>query len=66
MKYLILLTLVVSAIFVRAEPVTPIVNLGYATYDGALNATTNNTEFLGMGFGAPPTSNFCHSPNYML
>lgn len=62
MKHLISLTFVVSTIFVRAEPVTPIVNLGYAMYEGAVNATSNNTEFLGMRFAAPLTGNFCHLP----
>lgn len=60
MKSLISLAFAISVTFVRAEPAIPIVNLGYATYEGVVNATTNNTEFLGMRFAAPPTGNLYH------
>ncbi|KAF9468175.1 Alpha/Beta hydrolase protein [Collybia nuda] len=58
MRSFISLTLAVSAIFVSADPVTPIVNLGYATYEGMVNATTGNTEFLGMRFAAAPAGEY--------
>ncbi|KAF6759858.1 Alpha/Beta hydrolase protein [Ephemerocybe angulata] len=33
----------------------PIVDLGYATYQGVPNTETGNTEFLGIRYAAPPT-----------
>ncbi|KII89685.1 hypothetical protein PLICRDRAFT_52847 [Plicaturopsis crispa FD-325 SS-3] len=33
----------------------PIVDLGYAQYQGTVNATTNITTFLGVRYAAPPT-----------
>lgn len=32
----------------------PIVDLGYAKYQGTFNATTNQTEFLSIRYAAPP------------
>lgn len=34
---------------------TPVVDLGYAQYQGAFNASSNTTQFLGIRFAAPPT-----------
>jgi hypothetical protein len=31
------------------------VNLGYAQYQGFIEASTNNTNFLGIRYAAPPT-----------
>ncbi|KAJ7302881.1 Alpha/Beta hydrolase protein [Mycena albidolilacea] len=39
---------------VRAQ-VTPIVDLGYAQYQGAVNTDNNITHFFGIRFAAPPT-----------
>ncbi|TEB27125.1 alpha/beta-hydrolase [Coprinellus micaceus] len=36
-----------------ADP--PIVDLGYAQYQGVANSETGNTEFLGLRYAAPPT-----------
>lgn len=33
---------------------SPIVNLGYATYQGTFNSTSNTTDFLGIRYAAPP------------
>ena len=38
----------------RQTPSQPIVDLGYATYKGVFNQTSNITGFLGMRFAAPP------------
>jgi hypothetical protein len=32
----------------------PIVDLGYAKYQGTFNATANTTNFLGVRYAAPP------------
>ena len=32
----------------------PIVDLGYATYQGVFNSTSNTTNFLGIRYAAPP------------
>lgn len=37
----------------------PVVNLGYAQYQGVLDSTSGNTHFLGMRYAAPPTG-MCH------
>ena len=38
-----------------AEAVSPpIVDLGYATYQGVFNSTSNTTNFLGIRYAAPP------------
>ena len=34
---------------------SPIVDLGYAQYEGIIDTTTGNTEFLGVRYAAPPT-----------
>ncbi|KAL0948801.1 hypothetical protein HGRIS_008931 [Hohenbuehelia grisea] len=36
-------------------PSVPVVNLGYAQYQGRYNATTNIAEYIGLRFAAPPT-----------
>ena len=38
----------------RQTPSQPIVDLGYATYKGVFNQTSNITGFLGIRFAAPP------------
>jgi hypothetical protein len=35
--------------------VTPLVNLGYSTYEGFVHPNSNNTHFIGMRYAAPPT-----------
>ncbi|KAG7095881.1 hypothetical protein E1B28_006570 [Marasmius oreades] len=43
--------------FVAAQPVdsaAPVIDLGYAKYQGIFNETTNVTSFLGMRYAAPP------------
>jgi len=36
----------------------PIVNLGYAQYQGSIDTTTNITSFLGIRYAAPPVGAF--------
>ncbi|KAJ7442644.1 Alpha/Beta hydrolase protein [Mycena latifolia] len=44
--------------FVRAHSAnTPVVDLGYAQYQGAFNPDLNITSFLGIRYAAPPTGN---------
>ncbi|KAJ7470971.1 Alpha/Beta hydrolase protein [Mycena latifolia] len=45
--------LLVTASFLKVEA-TPIVDLGYAQYQGAVNMSTNVTTFLGMRYAAAP------------
>ena len=40
--------------FVLADVAPPIVELGYATYQGVFNSTSNTTNFFGIRFAAPP------------
>jgi carboxylesterase type B len=37
---------------------TPVVDLGYAQYQGTVNTTTNITTFLGIPYAAPPVGLF--------
>ncbi|KAI0782412.1 cephalosporin esterase [Irpex lacteus] len=37
-----------------STPTAPIVDLGYAIYEGTFNQTTNTTNFLGVRYAAPP------------
>lgn len=37
-----------------AQTTKPIVDLGYAIYQGSFNQTSNTTDFLGVRFAAPP------------
>ncbi|KAJ6534884.1 Alpha/Beta hydrolase protein [Mycena capillaripes] len=46
-------TAVLTASFARAQT-SPIVNLGYAQYQGAVNIANNITHFLGIRYAAPP------------
>ncbi|KII87402.1 hypothetical protein PLICRDRAFT_177155 [Plicaturopsis crispa FD-325 SS-3] len=39
----------------RTNNTGPIVDLGYARYQGTVNSTTNITSFLGVRYAAPPT-----------
>lgn len=36
----------------------PVVDLGYAQYQGVFNATTDQTAFLGIRYAAPPIGAF--------
>ena len=36
----------------------PIVDLGYAKYQGTFNSTLNRTDFLSLRYAAPPTGFF--------
>ena len=40
--------------FALADVAPPIVELGYATYQGVFNSTSNTTNFFGIRFAAPP------------
>ncbi|KAI0685456.1 cephalosporin esterase [Cytidiella melzeri] len=44
----------VQASFRPPPPATPIVDLGYATYQGSYNKTTDTTNFLGVRYAASP------------
>ena len=43
--------------FAPVDP--PIVDLGYAQYQGVSNSESGNTEFLGIRYAAPPTGKGC-------
>ena len=55
-RSLLLALLVCSQAYaaVRQTPSNPVVDLGYATYKGVFNHTSNITSFLGVRFAAPP------------
>ena len=62
MSRLLLLFFIVPAVsfgmgFAFVDP--PIVDLGYAQYQGVSNSETGNTEFLGVRYAAPPTGMNC-------
>ena len=44
--------------------VVNIVDLGYAKYQGSVDPTTKNTEFLGMRYAAPPTGKLFNNLRY--
>ncbi|KAJ3995089.1 Alpha/Beta hydrolase protein [Lentinula boryana] len=50
-------TLVDASIYVRASNDTPIIDLGYAKYQGAFDSANNVTNYLGIRYAAPPTEN---------
>ncbi|TFK27827.1 alpha/beta-hydrolase [Coprinopsis marcescibilis] len=52
------LTLFLLAELASTQTLAPTVDLGYAQYQGFVNAETLNTEFLGIRYAAPPTGNF--------
>ena len=56
LRSLLLALLVYSQVYTTARqtPSNPIVDLGYATYKGVFNHTSNITSFLGVRFAAPP------------
>lgn len=45
----------VSDIKLSSNSTAPIVDLGYAKYQGAVNTTTNISYYLGIRYAAPPT-----------
>lgn len=49
-----------SAIHLAATATGPVVDLGYARYEGVLDSTSNNTHYLGIRFAAPPTGISAH------
>ena len=51
---LIVVQIIFSVYALAATGSGPIVNLGYAQYQGALNTTLNITSFLGIRYAAPP------------
>jgi cholinesterase len=44
--------------------VVNVVDLGYAKYQGSVNPTTKNIEFLGMRYAAPPTGKLFSNLRY--
>jgi hypothetical protein len=48
-------TLLLLSLNAIATDTSPIVNLGYAQYQGYRNESSNMTIFLGMRYAAPPT-----------
>lgn len=42
------------------------VNLGYATYQGTFNSSTNTTKFLGIRYAAPPVGESFNLAIYSL
>ena len=38
-----------------SDPLAPVVNLGYAQYQGTFNTSANSTFFIGIRYAAPPT-----------
>ncbi|KAJ3990187.1 alpha/beta-hydrolase [Lentinula detonsa] len=54
---LLSLTLVDASIYVGASNDTPIIDLGYAKYQGVFDSANNVTNYLGIRYAAPPTEN---------
>ncbi|GLB40131.1 putative type-B carboxylesterase lipase family protein [Lyophyllum shimeji] len=64
-RHIMLLTplaLLLPVLGVSTAPSAPIVDLGYAKYQGTVDATTGNTLFLGMRYAAPPTGSLRWQP----
>ncbi|KAG6913679.1 hypothetical protein DXG01_005189 [Tephrocybe rancida] len=55
MVQMLFTTLVALSPIVAALGAGQVVDLGYAKYEGTLNATTGNTRFFGIRYAAPPT-----------
>ncbi|KAF5360642.1 hypothetical protein D9756_005136 [Leucocoprinus leucothites] len=55
MRLLLASSLLATATAVLADAPTPLVDLGYAKYQGTLNNDTGNIEFLGVRYAAAPT-----------
>lgn len=53
-KLLVLLLFSAFSLASGVDTAQPVVNLGYASYAGALNPMSQNTQFLGLRFAAPP------------
>lgn len=45
-----------------AQDASPIVDLGYAKYQGAFSSSTNITRFRGIRYAAPPIGEIQHPP----
>jgi len=54
MRLFLLTLLGASATLLSAAP-GPVVDLGYASYQGNVNEKSGNIEFLGIRYAAPPT-----------
>jgi hypothetical protein len=44
----------IASTFAASNATTPIVNLGYATYQGTFNTVLNQSQFLGIRYASPP------------
>ncbi len=56
MLFLALLLILVAVLHPCGAQSTPVIDLGYAKYRGTFDpAGSNNTQFLGIRFAAPPT-----------
>lgn len=60
-----LLALVTVVVCVRAQT-APIVDLGYAQYQGTVDPSTSTTSFLGIRYAAPPLGGFLFRWIYSL
>lgn len=43
---------------ISGTPLAPVVDLGFAQYQGFFDATSNTTQFLGLRYADPPTGKF--------
>ena len=68
--YLKLSLLIISYFSPSVADSNPIVDLGYARYQGTFNSTLNRTDFLSLRYAAPPTGELRfgapHAPDAML
>jgi len=61
------LLVVISVLGSNAQSEPPIVDLGYASYQGTFDSSTNVTNFFGVRYATPPLGEFCYLyPHFLL
>lgn len=60
LAWIALWSLVDTATATNVNVTTPIVDLGYARYQGYFDAQTNITNFLSIRYAAPPLGEYTH------
>ena len=58
MHVFLLGVLALAKLAVAANDSTPVVDLGYAQYQGTFNVSTNVSYFLGVRYAQPPTGEY--------
>lgn len=62
MRLFLFLTSLGTSVTLSFAAPAPVVDLGYASYQGSVNEVSGNIEFLGIRYAAPPTGFKFSSP----